>query len=66
MSRVKEYAIYKGDEFITLGTAEELSKELNVRPETIHWMSTNACKKRNNSGNRLESFVIESDNELND
>ncbi len=30
MSRVKEYAIYKGDQFITLGTAEVCAKELNL------------------------------------
>ena len=61
MSRVKEYAIYKGDQFITLGTAEECAKELNVSPETIRFISSNAYKKRSKSGNRLESFVIENE-----
>lgn len=61
MSKVKEYAIYKGDQFITLGTAEVCAKELNVSTETIRFISSNAYKKRNKSGNRLESFVIENE-----
>lgn len=43
---MREYAIYKGDEFITIGTAKECAKELGVKSETIRWLSTPAAKKR--------------------
>lgn len=33
----KEYALYKGEEFIDLGTAEELAKKMNTTVNTILW-----------------------------
>ena len=35
-----------GDEFLDIGTAEELAKKYNVRKETITFWSSDANKKR--------------------
>ena len=43
---LKEYAIYQGDTFIMIGTADECAKELNVSKETIYYYSTPSHKKR--------------------
>ena len=58
MPRQREYAIYKGDEFITLGSAQECAKKLDVTPDYIKWMTYPICRKRN-KGNRMTAIVIE-------
>lgn len=35
----QEYALYKGDKFLDIGTAEELADKFNVKPATIKWYS---------------------------
>lgn len=40
------YAIYRGDEFVFMGTADECAEEFNVKPQTIKWMTTPAAKRR--------------------
>lgn len=40
------YAVYKNDEMIVMGTAEECANELDVSPSYIHWMTTPTGKKR--------------------
>ncbi len=47
MSRMKEYALYKGDKFIDIGTKEYLAKLLNVRKETIEFYASPTQLKRN-------------------
>lgn len=42
----QEYALYKGDEFICLGTAKEIAEKVNLTPDYIQWLSTPAYKKR--------------------
>lgn len=46
MSKVKEYALYKGDTFIDLGTAKELAEKYNVTPKRIRYLSTLANRRR--------------------
>ena len=47
MGRKKqEYALYKGDEFIDLGTIEEIAKRLKVAPKTVRYFSTPAYKRK--------------------
>lgn len=40
------YALYRGDEFLDVGTALELSKRFHVDPETIRWYSTPVHHRR--------------------
>lgn len=54
----KEYCVYKGDEFIALGTLDELSSVLGIKRESLRWMSTPSALKRSN-GSRLEVYEID-------
>ncbi len=40
------YAVYKNDEMIAMGTADECAAELDVQPEYITWMATPTGKRR--------------------
>lgn len=46
MSKGKIYAIYQGDKFLDLGTAEELAKKYNVKKTTIYHWARPAYKKK--------------------
>ncbi len=41
-----EYAVYEGDTFLLIGTAEECANKLNVTPEYIKFLSYPAGRKR--------------------
>jgi hypothetical protein len=47
MKKLVEYALYKGDKFINIGTKEYLAKLLNVRKETIEFYASPTKLKRN-------------------
>ena len=40
MTKKREYALYKGDKFIDIGTKEYLAKLLNVRNKTIEFYAS--------------------------
>lgn len=52
------YAIYKGDEFIDVGTADELAERHGVKVKTIQWMSSPAYHRRG-TGDKLMVYKIE-------
>ena len=41
-----DYAVYKGDELLGIGTAKELAERLKVKVETIKFYSTASYQKR--------------------
>lgn len=41
-----DYAVYKNDEIVVIGTAEECALELGVTVEYIRWMTTPTGKRR--------------------
>jgi len=41
-----EYGVYKGDEFLTVGTAEECAEYLKVTVGTIRFYVSNVYKRR--------------------
>ena len=47
MKKPKLYALYKGDEFIDIGTKKHLAEKLNVDEKTIGHYSTPAYQRRN-------------------
>lgn len=64
----KYFALYKGDEFIDLGTAKELADKYNVTPKYIRFLSTPSNKKRianykKKNINSLISVKIEDDDD---
>ena len=55
------YALYKGDEFIDLGTKQYLANLLKVKPETINFYMSPTYRKRNKKGNNYIVIRIEED-----
>lgn len=44
---MKEYALYRGDEFINIGTIAELAKQENVKYETMrHYLNPSVKKQQ--------------------
>lgn len=41
-----EYAVYKNDEIVAIGTAKECADELGVSAEYIYWMTMPVGKRR--------------------
>lgn len=60
-AKEKYYAIYKADELIVLGTLDECAAFLNVKPETIRFMTSPTHMKRNTGGQRMEAIIVEDD-----
>ena len=60
-----EYAMYKGDEILYIGTLEEIAEKHGVKKQTIYHYTTDAYKKkiakRNKAENFIEVFRIEDD-----
>lgn len=42
----KEYALYRGDSLIGMGTVEELAEMAGVKPSTIKWYMTPSGSSR--------------------
>ena len=61
MKKPKYYALYKGDEFVDLGTKSHLAKLLNVKEETINFYMSETYKKRNKKSNCYIVIRIEDD-----
>lgn len=40
------YAFYKGDEYVTMGTAREIAKSQNLKVETVYWMHSPSYLER--------------------
>ena len=55
------YALYKGDEFIDLGTKKYLADLLNVNVTTINFYKSKVYRKRNKKGNCYIVIRIEDD-----
>jgi hypothetical protein len=54
----QEYAIYKGEELLCIGTKEECAKELGVQPEYIYWLTTPTAKRRLASRKNPEKCTV--------
>ena len=55
--KLKIYALYKGDQYIAAGTADELAQELDVKATTIRYYATKTWRDQS-KGNRLEAIEI--------
>ena len=51
----KEYALYKGDKLLAMGTKKEIAKQLGVKPSTIKFYTHPSYAKRTSEekGRRL-------------
>ena len=43
---MKEYAVYKGEDLLSIGTLKEVADELNVKEKTILFYGTPTYEKR--------------------
>lgn len=62
----KTFALYKGEEFIDIGTAKEIAKRRGVTPKFIKYLSTptnlkriDARKNKNKTSNAMICVKIE-------
>ncbi len=55
---MKDYAIYKGDTFLFVGTREECAKYLGVNKKTISFYSTPAYRKRIEQRKKADNALI--------
>ena len=46
----KQYALYKGEECLAIGTIKEIAEQLKVQVRTIYFYTTKAYKKRCKNG----------------
>lgn len=53
----KIYALYKGDEYVTDGTLEELVEKTGKKLASLKWMLTPAAKKRRKDGGESQELV---------
>ncbi|WP_192573905.1 hypothetical protein [Streptococcus salivarius] len=52
--QVKEYALYKGDELLAMGTKREIAKQLGVSARTVGYYGTPVYARRtSDNGRRL-------------
>ncbi|SCG82685.1 hypothetical protein DW1_1112 [Proteiniborus sp. DW1] len=54
---MKEYALYKGDEMLAIGTIPEIAKELGVKRDTIAYYKTQAYQNRLKRRNAVDGNV---------
>lgn len=61
MRKEKIYALYKGDEFVDMGTRKYLANKLNSRVEFISYLASPTYKKRRAKENSKSMIVIKVD-----
>lgn len=49
-----EYALYKGDKFLSIGTLKELAEFLKVKYASVRFINSKAYKERCKGKNHLE------------
>lgn len=59
MRNYKQYAIYKGEQFICEGTAKELYEKLGLKEKTIYWLSSPANLRRDKSNRKIAVKIEE-------
>lgn len=62
MMKLKQYAVYKGEDLIAMGTAPECGKQLGVVAQTIYAYASITQENQNN-GNRRIAIELEDDSE---
>lgn len=53
-----EYAVYRGDEFVCLGTYKECAAHLGISPETVRFYGSPAHLKRSENNKFEKDFIV--------
>lgn len=51
------YAVYKGENFITEGTSDEICKELNIKKNTFYYLRSPHWEKRFKNGKNHRTII---------
>lgn len=60
MKKLKEYALYKGEEILAIGTIKEIANELNISPKTVSYYKTPRYQRRlanRNCGGNVRELI---------
>jgi hypothetical protein len=52
-----EYAVYKGDSFICMGTVKECAEHMNVLPDTVKFYTTPSYEKRIEKRKKARNYI---------
>lgn len=61
---VQIYCLYRGDEFVDVGSAEELAEKFGCTISSIYQKSCPTNKNRDTNGKRLLAYKLVDDGEL--
>lgn len=58
---MKEYALYKGDQMVSIGTVNEIAEERGVKPDTIRFYMSGVYQRRSKSevNNKLQLIKLD-------
>jgi len=56
--KLKEYALYKGDRFILIGTAQECADAVGAKANTIRWYASEIGYKRQMKQYGVDTIVV--------
>jgi hypothetical protein len=60
--KITEYALYKGDTLLNVGTIKEIAEATGTKPSTLHYYATPAYRKRcKDLGKRKQLVRLEDD-----
>ena len=57
MRKVKEYALYKGEECLAIGTIKEIAEKMKVNYETIYFYTMPIYKRRSKKSKNRRVMV---------
>ena len=60
---MKEYALYKGEECLHIGTAKEIAQAKNIKVSSVYFMTTKTYKRRT-ARSKNAMILIELDEEV--
>lgn len=64
MKKLQQYALYKGEKLLGMGTARELAKQLGIKVDSIYFLQTPTYRKRREKGKNNRVLIrIEDDEE---
>jgi hypothetical protein len=66
--RIPEYAVYRGEEFMCVGTLKECAESMGVKPDTIRYYLRPAyqnkiAKRKRSSGNVITVIRLDEDDD---
>ena len=52
-----DYAVYKGEDLLCIGTVDECAEHMGVKPDTIKWYTYPTYKKRVEKRKRAKNYI---------